>query len=352
MEIEGETLVSVLIASYNYERFLPEAIESVLAQTYAYYELIICDDGSRDSSPEIIQKYADANPDRVRVVFKDNGGVADALNYAYKASSGSIICLLDADDLFLEQKLESVVDAVSSDRTVGLIVNRMVKVDESGQTTGLIPQFARLDRGLLRDQILRFGGHFSFAPTSGISLTRACADEVFPIPTQFRSEADIYILSQAALRRKVAAIDEPSSHYRLHDRNLSSSETLSAQHVDGVIRGLERMVAELGKSAEDLGFPPPRIEDNPVFAEMTFLRHYLGSGGRGQCFRSLLGLARTCYRARSGDRLKLFLTPPLFALLLVLPRGAGRRVLEFVYLPSKPRSFLAQLLLRARRSPE
>ena len=98
-------LVSILINNYNYDKFLSDAIDSALNQTYLRTEVIVVDDGSTDSSRDVIQSYGD----RVIAVFKENGGQASALNAGFAASKGEIILLLDADDLFLPNKTSEVV---------------------------------------------------------------------------------------------------------------------------------------------------------------------------------------------------------------------------------------------------
>ena len=91
---------SIIITSYNYEKFLPRAIDSALKQTYPEKEIIVVDDGSTDNSRHIINSYGD----QITPVFKENGGRASALNAGFFASQGEIIFLLDADDIFFRTR--------------------------------------------------------------------------------------------------------------------------------------------------------------------------------------------------------------------------------------------------------
>src|SRR5579872_6996796 len=102
---QDEPCVTVLINNYNYGRFLREAIDSALKQTYKNIEVVVVDDGSTDESREIIRGYGD----RVVPVFKANGGQASAFNEGISASRGEIICFLDSDDIFHPTKVEKVV---------------------------------------------------------------------------------------------------------------------------------------------------------------------------------------------------------------------------------------------------
>src|SRR6201988_707109 len=99
---QDNLLVTILINNYNYSRFLPYAIDSALAQTYRNIEVIVVDDGSTDNSREVLAKYAG----RVIAVQKENGGQPTAFNAGFAASKGDIICFLDADDLFLLEKIQ------------------------------------------------------------------------------------------------------------------------------------------------------------------------------------------------------------------------------------------------------
>jgi len=94
------------MAAYNEERFLAEAVESVLAQSFADFELIITDDGSTDATPRIASSYADREPERVRVIrAEQNRGKPFALNRALAVRRGELIAWLDGDDVMLPDKL-------------------------------------------------------------------------------------------------------------------------------------------------------------------------------------------------------------------------------------------------------
>src|SRR5947207_15525858 len=95
-------LASVIINNYNYGRFLREAIDSALNQTYKNIEVIVVDDGSTDGSREIIESYEN----RIRPLFKKNGGQISAINVAFEATHGSVILVLDADDTLFPPALD------------------------------------------------------------------------------------------------------------------------------------------------------------------------------------------------------------------------------------------------------
>ena len=108
-EMPTEGLVSIVVAFYNAESFLAEAIDSVLAQTYTRWELLLIDDGSLDSGPEIAQRYAVQNPDRIYYLAHPghrNLGMCASRNLGVRHSRGQYIAVLDSDDVWLPRKLE------------------------------------------------------------------------------------------------------------------------------------------------------------------------------------------------------------------------------------------------------
>jgi len=98
---EGESGISVVIPVYNCERYLGEAIESVLAQTYGPAEILVVDDGSTDHSADVAQRYAP----EVHYVSQPNSGAAAARNRGAELTRGVFLSFLDSDDLWLEDKL-------------------------------------------------------------------------------------------------------------------------------------------------------------------------------------------------------------------------------------------------------
>ena len=94
--------VSVVIPTYNSSQFIVETLESVFAQTYKDYEIIVVDDGSTDNTKEVLQPYTS----RIKYIYKENGGPASARNVGIKSAQGEYIAFLDSDDRWLPEKLE------------------------------------------------------------------------------------------------------------------------------------------------------------------------------------------------------------------------------------------------------
>ena len=106
-------LVSVVIPAYNTDRYLAETLDSVLAQTYSHFEVVIVDDGSTDRTLEIAQEYA-AKDDRIRVISQPNQGVSLTRNHGIRETTGELVAFLDSDDRWHPDKLNAHVDHFES----------------------------------------------------------------------------------------------------------------------------------------------------------------------------------------------------------------------------------------------
>lgn len=114
MEIKG--LISVIIPVYNVEAYLRECIDSVLSQTYKNYEIILVDDGSTDSSPEICDKYASEH-ENIRVVHKENKGLSHTRNMGLTVAHGEYVYFLDSDDYIDSNAFTMLVEAIEKEKS-------------------------------------------------------------------------------------------------------------------------------------------------------------------------------------------------------------------------------------------
>jgi glycosyltransferase involved in cell wall biosynthesis len=121
-----EPFVSVITIFLDEERFLAEAVQSVLDQTYDRWELLLCDDGSTDRSPAIARAYAERYPDRIRYLVhpgQENRGMSATRNLGIHHARGDLIAFLDADDVWLPEKLEREVDAMERHPAASMVVS-------------------------------------------------------------------------------------------------------------------------------------------------------------------------------------------------------------------------------------
>ncbi len=203
--------ISVLMCNYNYAAFIRKAIESVLTQTFSNFELIIVDDGSTDNSRDVINSFED---ERIVRVFKENGGQASAFNAAFQRSSGELICLIDSDDWWFENKLETVAQWDSFLPADYSVLQHAVLNWLDGET---VPYKRILPSGDCFGEMQSTGHYDYFVPTSGISFHRKCAEKVFPIPEALRICADAFLTRTLFTQGPVYSIPECLSYYRIHN---------------------------------------------------------------------------------------------------------------------------------------
>src|SRR6266511_130101 len=153
----------IVISNYHYGRFLREAIDSALGQTYANTEVIVVDDGSTDESREIIASYGQ----RITSVLKKNGGQASAFNAGFAVSRGDVILFLDADDMLLPTALERARPLFDSAEVVK-VHWPLIVIDEFSHRTGRLYPNQPPDVGSLLNHVLHHGPNsYVSPPTSG-----------------------------------------------------------------------------------------------------------------------------------------------------------------------------------------
>ncbi len=210
-------LASIVISSYNYGRFLPDAIDSALGQTYANTEVIVVDDGSTDHSREVIAGYGE----RVRPVWKHNGGQASALNAGYRASRGEVVFFVDSDDLLLPTAVERVLPFFADPR-VAKVHWSLWTVDDQGRRTGDVVM-SPLAEGDLAGAVIRDGPYgYLWPDTTGNAWARRFLERVLPMPEEeFRTCPDLYLCGLAPLFGTIGRIPEPQGCWRSHSQNHS-----------------------------------------------------------------------------------------------------------------------------------
>lgn len=212
---ERNPLVSILINNYNYGHFLDMAIESALSQSYRNTEVIVVDDGSTDSSREVISSYED----KIVPALKENGGQASAFNAGFEASKGEIVTFLDADDYLFPETVKRVVAAWKPG--VASVQYRLETVDAEGRHTGYYPPQETIMQSGEVWRILLESGNYTSPVTSGLSLGREALTQLLPMPEEeWRISADGYLITLAPFYGRVVAIEEPLAAYRQHGNNL------------------------------------------------------------------------------------------------------------------------------------
>lgn len=257
--IKRAPLVSIIINNYNYAQFLPDAIDSALAQRYPQVEVIVVDDGSTDDSKAVIAGYGE----KVISVLKENGGQASAFNAGFARSRGHVILFLDADDMLRPTAALKAVLALQSPATVKAHWHQQL-IDATGNLMGaLFPDWELAD-GDLRALVMQHDlQHPMLAPTSGNAWKRAYLERVCPVEEMGdKHGVDEYLCWLAPLYGELAYIPVPQGYYRMHGQNHRSSnkrtplqkktERLTSQRVYSSVVGSASGAAGCGDRPRNL----------------------------------------------------------------------------------------------------
>lgn len=143
--------ISVIVPVYNLEQYMVDTIESVLAQTYQHFELIVIDDGSTDRTAEICESFCEP---KLKLIRQKNKGANAARNAGLRVAQGDYIAFLDGDDLWYPKKLEKHIEHLEQSPKVGISYSQSVFINEAGEPMGLY-QMPKLTDITVRDVLCR-----------------------------------------------------------------------------------------------------------------------------------------------------------------------------------------------------
>ena len=247
---DTNTLVSVIIDNYNYARYLPQAIDSALAQSYPNIEVIVVDDGSTDSSREIIAGYGD----RIIPVLKPNGGQASAFNAGFARSRGDVVIFLDSDDVLLPEAIERILPCFGKHQ-VAKVHWPLWIIDANGHRTGeMRPPSLPTDQDYGSIVRQRGPSNCPSPPTSGNAFARWLLEKILPVPEDvYRICADDYLYTCAPVFGEILSILEPQGLYRIHGTNAYSAKSFD-ERIGIETESYERQCEVLGALLNRNGF--------------------------------------------------------------------------------------------------
>ena len=215
--------VSVVIPTYNYGRFIADALRSVLDQTRPPSEIIVIDDGSTDDTAAIVQGF-DA---RVRYIRRDNAGVCAARNRGVTESTGELIAFLDADDTWEPTNLEKQLARFESDDEIGLVHCALREfADETGETLRL---YLEGGEDGVAESLLMWEGPMIVRPGGAVTVSREAFDHVGGFDTRMKAGEDWDFCYRVARSFKIGFVAEPLVNYRSHSagahRNVENMES-------------------------------------------------------------------------------------------------------------------------------
>ncbi len=230
--VETGPAVTAVIVVLNGEAFLREAVDSVLAQSFDDWELLIVDDGSTDRTPDIIEEYAARFPDRIRLLAhpgRANLGISASRNLAIAQARGRYIAFLDADDLWMPEKLAEQVAILDSDDALGMVYGRSLiwhswdpsaKQDDHYYPLGIEPN-RRHDPPVLFELLME---NKAQTPTTCNAMIRTdLFSKLGGFEPRFRGMfEDLTFFAKALLTQPVYVSDRTWAKYRQHPQSCTA----------------------------------------------------------------------------------------------------------------------------------
>jgi hypothetical protein len=276
----SDPAISVAMSVYNGERFLSEAIESVLAQTWHDFEFLILDDGSRDSSLEIIQRYAAADP-RIKVIARENRGLVASLNQLLAEAQAPLVARMDADDICAPTRFERQIAFLAACPDHGVIGSLSYDIDENGE---FFPLYTG-EHPLTHEEFLQHievNGPLLAHPT--VMYRRDVVLAAGGYHAAFRHCEDYDLWLRLAHRTKIANLPERLLRYRHYAGQVSNRHALE-QQIGVAVSRLAYQERQAGRSD-----PTEHLDALPPIEQLDELFHRKGAASevRAHVARALL----------------------------------------------------------------
>jgi glycosyltransferase involved in cell wall biosynthesis len=289
-------LITALVDTYNQERYIEQALVSVIEQglSPSELEIVVVDDGSTDATPSIIQKFAP----RVRHVRKKNGGQASAFNAGFREARGEFVAILDGDDWWVKGKIAAVLDNFERNPADAAVSHAFYEVhDKENETRFCGPLKMEVLHLNTREAARLAREHWHFIQPSALTVRRKVLERVTPIPEALFFSADGPIAT-ASMALGVRVLAQPLSYYRYHSGNLNA---IGEQDMTKMRRRLEmgtRMADACYPMLIGMGVSPECVAEllDPLFiyANRTLLRSF--GGTRLKTFRTEMRIFRSEFK--------------------------------------------------------
>ena len=211
--MSSNKLFTVILPTYNRASLLDRAIQSVVAQTFLAWELIVVDDGSTDNTRQLVEQYQQSDP-RIRYIYQSNAERSAARNNGIANALGNYICFLDSDDAFEPEHLQGLFDAIQSfQNPVAMFISGVTRIE--GDQTVQVPY----------DDIAQYANsvcYFLLTRESVIPSRVAIHRDILEgkrFDTQLKDVEDLDLWVQIAMEYPIYTIPNPTARYYLHDDN-------------------------------------------------------------------------------------------------------------------------------------
>lgn len=244
-----ETKISVVMPVYNGSKYLREAIESILAQTYNNFELIIIDDGSMDNSKEIINEYAQKD-NRINLISRANKGHVETLNEGIVMAHGEYIAIMDQDDISLSNRFEKQVEFLDNNQEYVAVGTLSELIGPEGDRISCLFQITGHEN--IDAEHMQCKGGAIIHPS--VMIRKQSLIKISGYRKEFELATDLDLFLRLAEVGKIENISEVSFLYRVHPESAGNSARAKQQNcaVKAVFSACERRNITKPEMSEDL----------------------------------------------------------------------------------------------------
>lgn len=213
---KNNPLVSIITPNYNYGHYIDKTIESVLNQNYENIEHIIIDDGSTDNSVEIINKYIESNPDRIKLITQKNQGQTTAINNGLKIATGEIIGWINSDDIYFDNAIQNIVNEFSINDKLNVVFGDLITIDAFGNN---IIKIKQLPLDLYAGIFIGFG---KLVASNTVFWKKTLMENVGLLNEDFKCNMDGEYFSRLFVNANASHIKKFIAGFRIHPQANSS----------------------------------------------------------------------------------------------------------------------------------
>jgi len=239
--------VSVIIPTFNRAKFVTLAIDSVLSQTYKDFEIIVVDDGSTDTTQEVIAPYRD----KIKYIRQNNLGASAARNTGILNSNAKYIAFLDSDDLFVPGKLEKQVPVLDERDDVATVYSNIYYCDPSGKIISVAFKDKLFPAGDILEKVLFRKAMCGYLQTW--LIRKRCFDEIGLIDASLKMSEDRDMSLRVAMKYRIYGLKEPLTIVRQHEPGSRLGRSPAKEREYFYFKLVDKLLKEYGD---------PRIEKN------------------------------------------------------------------------------------------
>lgn len=228
---DATPVISVVMSVYNGQRYVAEAVESILAQTFIDFEFILIDDGSTDRSKALLESYANRDP-RIRLISQANKGLTKTLNEGLGLARGEFIARMDADDVSLPDRFEKQVAFLRANADCVCVGSRVLRVDPYGSP--LSESDHKLKHEEIDRQLIEEGLGWAITHPAAM-MRRDAAEKVGGYREQFRTSQDLDLWLRLAEVGRLANLPEVLLKYRYHPDSVGFTKFEEQRRVKSII---------------------------------------------------------------------------------------------------------------------